>query len=504
MTARLLMVQGTMSHVGKSLLVAALCRILHQDGLRVAPFKAQNMALNSYVTPDGLEIGRAQAVQAEAAGIEPQVEMNPVLLKPEADHRSQVVVLGRPWGSYTAAEYYRLKEELWLLVLEALERLRSRYDVVVMEGAGSPAEVNLKASDIVNMRLARAVGAPVLLVGDIDRGGVFAQLVGTLELLEPAERALVRGLVVNKFRGDPALLAPGIRFLEERTGIPVVGVVPYDPDLAIPEEDSVALEEERAPPRGVLDVAVVRLPHIANFDDFDPLRRTPGVTVRFVRRQEALGRPDLIVLPGSKTTAADLQHLRESGLADALLAAAREGAAVVGVCGGFQMLGQAIHDPHLVEGPQREAAGLGLLPVVTIFERHKATHRVEAQVLTGRGLLAGAEGMSLQGYEVHMGQSRSEGSEAPFLIRSRSGESCQVRDGALSADGWVMGTYIHGLFHNRGLLRALLENLARRKGAALPPQSEEGEEPLDRLAGLVRRHLDMRLVYRIAELEREG
>jgi adenosylcobyric acid synthase len=496
MGGRLLMVQGTMSHVGKSVLVAALCRLLLQDGLRVAPFKAQNMALNSYVTPDGLEIGRAQAVQAEAAGLPPAVEMNPVLLKPEADHRSQVVVMGRPIGSYSAADYYRLKPSLLPLVLEALERLRSRCDVVLMEGAGSPAEVNLKAHDIVNMGLARRVGAPVLLVGDIDRGGVFAQLVGTLELLEPEERALVKALVINKFRGDKSLLLPGLRFLEERTGLPVAGVVPYDPGLSLPEEDSVALEGAPRQGEGLLDVAALRLPRIANFDDLDPLRREAGVGLRFVTRGEELGRPDLLVIPGTKTTVADLEQMQASGLAEAVVAAVAAGSAVVGICGGFQMLGQAVLDPQGVESSQPQAPGLGLLPVTTVFRPAKTTHQVEARVEADRGLLAGCRGMLLRGYEIHMGQSWGEG-EAPFLLLSRSGEACQVPDGALDQGGWVLGTYIHGLFHNRELRRRVLLNLARRKGVSLPQGDDAAADPYDRLAALVRAHLDLGLIYRL-------
>jgi len=502
MSARLLMVQGTMSHVGKSVLVAALCRILHRDGLRVAPFKAQNMALNSYVTPDGLEIGRAQAVQAEAAGIPPAVEMNPVLLKPEADHRSQVVVLGRPIGSFNAADYHRLKPSLLPTVLAALERLRSRCDVVVMEGAGSPAEVNLRDHDIVNMGLARQLGAPVLLVGDIDRGGVFAQLVGTLELLPPEERSLVKALVINKFRGDKALLLPGLRFLEERTGLPVAGVIPYDPELSLAEEDSVALERAPRHGQGLLDVAAVRLPRIANFDDLDPLRREPGVGLRFVTGSDELGQPDLIVIPGTKTTAADLEHLRATGLAQAIVRAARDGAAVVGICGGFQMLGRAVLDPDAVESDRPRAAGLGLLPVVTVFRPAKTTHQVEARVVADRGLLAGCRGLQVRGYEIHMGESRGEAPAAPFLLLARSGEPCQVPDGALSDDGWVLGTYVHGLFHNRDLRRRMLLNLARRKGVPLPQAPEDAADPYDRLADLVRAHLDMRLIYRLLGIER--
>ncbi len=500
MKGRILMVQGTMSHVGKSVLVAALCRILRQDGLRVAPFKAQNMALNSFVTPDGCEIGRAQAVQAEAAGVEPQAEMNPILLKPEADHRSQVVVMGRPVGSFTAKEYHEMKPRLLPVVLDALERLRSTFDVVVVEGAGSPVEVNLRAHDLANMGLAVRVGAPVLLVGDIDRGGVFAQLIGTLELLEPQERFLVKGLIINKFRGDKSLLSPGLQFLEQRAGIPVAGVIPYWEELALPAEDSVALEGVAQKRRhGVLDVAVVRLPHISNFDDVDPLGGEPGVGIRFVRAGEELAQPDLILVPGSKTTMADLAFLRTSGLAQAIIMAAAQGSAVVGICGGFQMLGLEIVDPDHVESEQPYATGLGLLPVVTIFQRNKITNQVEGEVVCDYGLLAGCRGLPFKGYEIHIGSSARLGVEAPFVLLRRSGEGCQVAEGALGGNGWILGTYVHGIFANDDLRRRILSNLALRKGVTLPKVKALRQDPHDRWAAVVRAHLDMGLIYRLLD-----
>ncbi|HEY8489477.1 MAG TPA: cobyric acid synthase [Dehalococcoidia bacterium] len=500
------MVQGTTSSAGKSLLVTALCRIFRQDGWSVAPFKAQNMSLNAYVTPDGGELGRAQAVQAEAAGIEPSVEMNPILLKPEADHRSQVVVRGRAVARSGARDYYRWRGELWSAVTESLDALRSRFELVVMEGAGSPAEPNLKAADIVNMRVARYAGSPVLLVGDIDRGGVFAAFVGTLELLEPAERALVRGFVINKFRGDRALLEPAVEFLTARTGVPVAGVVPYLRDLRIAEEDSVALDERReeAAP-AVVDVAVVRLPRIANFDDFDPLAAEPGVRVRYVSRPGDLGAPDLVVLPGSKSTAADLRWLRESGLAAAVTARAAAGTAVLGICGGFQMLGEAIRDPLGVESEETETPGLGLLPAVTTFAAEKATHRVRARVEAGRGLLAGAEGLEVEGYEIHMGRTEHAGPPA-LRILSRSGRPAEAPDGALDVGGWVWGTYVHGLFAANGLRRRVLANLAARKGAVLPEGlvTLDRDAEYDRLAAHVRAALNMDLVYALLEEQRPG
>lgn len=503
-TARVLMVQGTMSSAGKSLLVTALCRIFRQDGWAVAPFKAQNMSLNAYVTPDGGELGRAQAVQAEAAGIEPAVEMNPILLKPEADHRSQVVVRGRPVARSDARDYYRWRGELWSAVTESLDALRSRFDLVVIEGAGSPAEPNLKAADIVNMRVARYARSPVLLVGDIDRGGVFAAFVGTLELLEPEERALVRGFVINKFRGDTSLLTPAIDFLTARTGIPVAGVIPYLHHLRIADEDSVALDDRREDPApAAVDVAVIRLPRISNFDDFDPLAAEPGVRVRYVSRPGDLGSPDLVVLPGSKSTAADLRWLRETGLARAVTERAAAGTAVLGICGGFQMLGAAIRDPLRVESDQEEAPGLGLLPVVTTFAPEKATHRVRARVEADRGLLAGAAGLEIEGYEIHMGRTEHEGPPA-LRILSRSGRPAEVPDGALDGGGWIWGTYVHGLFASDALRRRVLANLAARKGAALPEGlvTLDRDAEYDRLAAHVRASLDMDLIY--ALLEEQG
>ena len=504
MTAKVLMVQGTGSSAGKSLLVTALCRILRQEGWRVAPFKAQNMALNAYIAREGGEIGRAQAVQAEAAGVEPSVDMNPVLLKPEADHRSQVVVLGRALRSATAREYYALRDELWPVITGELDRLRAAYDVVVIEGAGSPAEVNLRRQEMTNMAVARHARAPVLLVGDIDRGGVFAALVGTLELLEPDDRSLVRGLVINKFRGDMSILDDGLRFLESRTGLPVLGVVPYVRDLHIAEEDSVALD---ARPSGEgraaldIDIAVVRLPRISNFDDFSPLERE-GARVRYVESPSEMGRPDLVVLPGTKTTMADLAHLRRSGLAEAVVALARSGTYVLGICGGFQMLGREVRDPGHVESEQERAEGLGLLPVVTTFAGVKVTRRARGRVAapSAEGLLADAAGATFHGYEIHMGRTESSGT-APFVVTERGGEPCEEPDGASDASGQVIGTYVHGLFESAALRQAVLRRLAALRGAEYAPSSDSRDADYDRLADVVRGSLDMDKVRRIAGLE---
>ncbi len=502
-SAPLLMVQGTASSAGKSVLVTALCRILRQDGYRVAPFKAQNMALNSYVTPDGGEIGRSQAVQADAAGAEMSVDMNPVLLKPEADSRCQVVVLGKPWVTLKASEYYQRKAELWSVVSRSLERLRTAYDVVVIEGAGSPAEINLRESDIVNMKVAREMGAPVLLVGDIDRGGVFASLVGTMVLLTEEERALVKGMVINRFRGDPSLLRPGLQMLEERTNVPVVGVIPYYRDIHLPDEDSVSLEGKRTgtAAAGLLDIAVIRLGHISNFDDFDPLEREPGVHLRYVSDPAVLGHPDLIILPGTKTTVNDLQTIRANGLAASILEQARQGAAVIGICGGYQMLGQRILDPEHVESSQDEVPGLGLLPLTTTFAATKQTCRARCRIRAGQGLLEGSAGLEVTGYEIHMGE--TEGAEMAVLeVKERSGQPVQALDGATSPDGRVFGVYLHGIFANDAFRRSLLASLARGKAVrlsqgAVPAFSQE--EHYDRLAALVRQSLDMPYIYSLLE-----
>lgn len=505
---KVLMVQGTASHAGKSLTATALCRIFAQDGLRVAPFKAQNMSLNSFVTPDGGEFGRAQAVQADAARVAPSVEMNPILLKPEGGRRSQVVVMGKPMRVASAREYYTMKPALWPIVTQALDALRAQYDIVVIEGAGNPAEINLKEQEIVNMRVARYANAPVLLVGDIDRGGVFASLFGTMALLEPQERALVKAFVINKFRGDPSLLDPGLDMLRERTGVPFAGVVPYFTDIHIPEEDSLGLDPPQAQADAQdapLDIAVIRLPRIANFDDFDPLRREPCALVRYVASAADLGAPDLIVLPGSKTTVADLDWLRRVRLDAAVIARRRAGTPLIGICGGYQMLGRRILDPDGVESDAPETRGLGLLPSTTLFAPDKATHQVRAKVAAAdkeTGLLAGCAGADIVGYEIHMGRTSGEGAAA-FRVAERSGVAADSPDGALDADGLTLGTYIHGLFHNHALRRAMLMWLAARKGVTLPDGAiVDLDAEYDKLADLVRRSLDMRMVYEMAGLRR--
>ena len=489
MAAKCIMVQGTMSGVGKSLLAAALCRILRQDGKRAAPFKSQNMALNSFVTADGLEMGRAQAMQAEAAGIAPDVRMNPILLKPSSDTGSQVILNGRVLGQMPARAYFQKKRELLPEVLRAYRSLAEEYDIIVIEGAGSPAEINLRADDIVNMGLASAVDAPVLLVGDIDRGGVFAQLYGTVALLSPVERARVKGLIINRFRGDAALLAPGLKQIEALTGIPVLGTVKWL-DVDIDEEDSLAPALSRREKHKLIDIAVVRLPRISNFTDFAPLERRERLGVRFVTRPRELGTPDLVILPGTKSTIADLRWLRGSGLEAAILKLASRGVPVLGICGGYQMLSESIEDPEGVEGAPERVRGLGLLKVKTRFEKEKRLRQVTGRIASGP--MAGAR---VAGYEIHMGASSE--AETPLVALS-GGET----DGALR--GNVCGTYLHGLFDAPEAAEALENWLCARRGiapGAEKPETAEQyrERQYDLLAAGVRNALDMDAVYRIIE-----
>lgn len=498
MTAKTLMIQGTGSSVGKSILVAALCRIFKQDGLRVAPYKSQNMSLNSFVTRGGGEMGRAQVVQAEAAGIEPSVDMNPVLLKPEADAKSQVVLMGKPAMTVPAKEYYLHTPELLSVAEESLSRLRSSYDLVIIEGAGSPAEINLKYAEIVNMRIAKLADAPVLLVGDIDKGGVFASLVGTLALLDEEERGYIKGFVINKFRGDVSILKPGLDQLEELTSLLVVGVVPYYHDIFIDEEDSVRHMAQDGFPVEV-DVAVIYLPRISNSTDFEPLQREDGVQVRYVKRVEELGNPDVIIIPGSKSTVSDLARIRGVGLAESVVQQARAGTAVVGICGGFQMLGKRIDDPKHTESSEDSVPGLGLLDVVTTFESEKTTWQARAEGVAQHGVFAGVDGEEVVGYEIHMGQTLGDSVTPAFRILQRGDQQTDHLDGAVDESGTVLGTYIHGLFENASVRHAFLSHLRRRKG--LDPFAQRAvfgkEEQYDRLADHIRRSLNMGLVRQI-------
>ena len=498
MLAKTLMIQGTASSVGKSIIVAGLCRIFRQDGFKVAPFKAQNMALNSFVTREGGEIGRAQAVQAEAAGIEPSVYMNPVLLKPEADNRSQVIVLGKVAKNLEASQYYRYTPSLLKTIEDSLNQLLAAYDIVVIEGAGSPAEVNLKEREIVNMRVAKMANAPVLLAGDIDRGGVFASLIGTLELLTGQERDLIKGFIINKFRGDLKLLKPGLDTLEKRTGKPVLGVIPYFRDINIAQEDSVYLDERQTTPaNGTVDVAVIRLPHISNYDDFDPLEEQ-GCNVRYVSQASEMGNPDLLILPGTKSTIADLIHLQQQGLAQAIIRQAHSAVPIIGICGGYQMLGKSIRDPNRTESRQDNIAGLGLLNNTTLFHKDKTTTQVKARVAADKGLLKGLNDIEVTGYEIHMGQTIRRNYRPAFRIFETPHGKTDYFDGAVDRNGLIFGTYIHGLFHNTEFTCQLLNRLRQiRELPAAPAISITRQELYDKLADIIRQNLDMAQIYKI-------
>ncbi len=492
--AKALMIQGTSSNAGKSVLTAALCRILLQDGVRVAPFKAQNMSLNSFVTRDGGEMGRAQVVQAQACRLEPDVRMNPVLLKPNSDTGCQVIVRGKPVGNMRVGEYVSFKPQAFAAVRECYDSLAAEFDAIVLEGAGSPGEVNLKSHDIVNMRMAEHAAAPVLVVGDIDRGGVFASFVGTMEVLAEWERRLVAGWIVNRFRGDASLLGPALEYTLAHTGRPVLGVVPHLPELGLPQEDSVEFKsgalDRRAADGETVTIAVIDLPHIANFTDFDALRNEPDVHLRIVRVPDELGSPDAIMIPGSKNTLGDLEYLRRSGLAERLTAFARRGKTeIIGICGGFQMLGQEICDPMAIESAGKSAHGLGLLRATTVMATEKTLTRGTAR--------HGASGLEVSGYEIHHGRTTCDACR-PMFTRA-DGEVV----GIAGDDGRIWGTYLHGVFDADAFRRWFLDRLRWRKG--LPPVGNvvaryDIEPALDRLARAVRESLRMDEVYRIMGL----
>lgn len=488
-----LFVGGTGSDVGKSVINAGLCRIFARRGWVVAPFKAQNMALNSAVTPDGGEIGRAQALQAAACGLEPHIDMNPVLLKPNSDTGSQVIIHGRPVGNMTVSEYQRFKPEAFQQVAESYRRLAAQVDLVVLEGAGSIAEINLMAHDITNLKAAALADAPVILVADIDRGGVFASIVGTVELLSPSERAQLKGIIINKFRGDASLLQSGIEAIEDRTGLPVLGVVPML-DLQLPEEDSVALARKQPAAKNGLQIGVVRLPRISNYTDFDPLEREADVVLRYIEKPEQLDGLDLLILPGTKSTLADLDFLLESGLATAIRSYHSAGGRVIGICGGFQMLGNRLSDPEGVESERLEATGLGLLDVETVLKPGKQTHQVTARFQQA-AYAAGFGGMAdVQGYEIHAGESECGIMSRPLLqLLSRSGEPVNVSDGAVSADGRVWGTYLHGFFDDDRVRYAVLAPLRAGRGTAPTVYSSQQslDAELNKLADHLEQHLDI-------------
>ncbi|HBL6925404.1 TPA: cobyric acid synthase [Citrobacter koseri] len=499
------MLQGTASDVGKSVLVAGLCRIFYQDGLRTAPFKSQNMALNSGITPDGKEMGRAQIFQAEAAGIAPDVRMNPVLLKPTSDRKAQVVLMGKVATDMDAVSYHEYKPRLREQILTVYNSLAQEYDVLVLEGAGSPAEINLRDRDIVNMGMAEMAQCPVILVADIDRGGVFASIYGTLALLHDSERARVKGVIINKFRGDVTLLYSGIEQIEALTGVPVLGVMPWL-EVDLEDEDGVALQKGKylRTDKRDIDIAVVQVPHISNFTDFNALAAQPDARVRYVRHPEELAGADLIILPGSKNTLGDLVWLRESAMAHGVLQAHRQGVPVAGICGGYQMLGDTIIDE--VESGLGTLPGLGLLNTVTHFAQDKTTTQVEGQMASALpGWLAAASGLAVRGYEIHMGETTLNAQCQPAMTL-RKGENA-IADGAVTDDGLVFGTYLHGLFDSDAFTRALVNGLRVRKG--LTPldhafhYAQYKSQQFDLLADAMRQHIDIEKIYTIMQQHRE-
>lgn len=504
--AKSIMIQGTMSNAGKSLLAVGLCRIFRQDGYKVAPFKSQNMALNSYITDEGLEMGRAQVMQAEAASIAPSVLMNPILLKPTSDTGSQVIVNGEVYGNLSAREYFAQKRSLIPQILSAYEQLDDIYDIIVIEGAGSPAEINLKSDDIVNMGLAELVDAPVLLVGDIDRGGVFAQLLGTMMLLEESESARVKGLIINKFRGDVTLLDSGIEMLKERIQVPVIGVTPYM-NVDIEDEDSLSerftscLSPTSA---DVIDIAVLRLPHISNFTDFYVLEHRKGVSLRYIHNLSELHDPDMIILPGTKNTIQDLLWLRQNGLEAAIQKAAHAGKVIFGVCGGYQMLGNSLQDPdHQEQGGT--VSGLQLLPVTTVFETKKTRTRVRGTFGQLQGTLKGLSGIQFEGYEIHMGRTAFDSNCSAMSRVENLLDSSTYQDGANLSN--VYGTYIHGIFDAEAVSTQLIRSLAQAKGISADgfdtiDYKTYKESQYDLLADTLRSHMDMERIYSIMGITR--
>ncbi len=511
MKAKSIMILGTASSVGKSLITAGLCRIFREDGYDVVPFKSQNMALNSFITAEGFEMGRAQVVQAEAAGVEPDVRMNPILLKPTTDKKAQVIINGKVHSSMSAVEYHEFKPQLKEMVKSTYDSLAEENDIVVIEGAGSPAEINLRDRDIVNMGMAELAGAPVLLVGDIDKGGVFASLAGTMLLLSEDEKKRVKGVIINKFRGDVKILEPGIKMIEDIINVPVIGVIPYA-KLAIDDEDSVSekLNTKAEKTDFDIDIAIIRLQHLSNYTDFNALENIEGVRARYVEDVSNLGKPDLIILPGTKSTMGDMLHLRNSGMEKAIIALFSEGVPVIGICGGYQMLGVEIHDPHSVESGLEKVAGMGLLDTVTVIMKEKRTLRTEAEVCCNRGIFEGAQFLKVKGYEIHMGITEIGGNCESFSMISNcsSGDVGQT-DGACDSDGQVAGTYIHGIFDNSEFTMKVVNNLRKRRGLKELEAKETDynafkQKEYDRLAKLIRDNLLMEKVYEIMNSWKEG
>lgn len=508
MKAKSIMIQGTASSVGKSVITAGFCRIFKQAGFEVAPFKSQNMALNSFITRDGKEMGRAQVVQAEAAGREPSVEMNPILLKPTTDKKAQVIIKGEVYKNMSAAEYHHFKPELAQMVREIYEGLAGKNDIVVIEGAGSPAEINLRDKDIVNMGMAEISDSPVILVGDIDKGGVFASLAGTMLLLSEEEKKRVKGVIINKFRGDIEILKPGLKMLEELIKIPVIGVLPYA-RLDIEDEDSLAekFNSQNRGSKSEIEVVVIKLPHISNFTDFNAIENIAGIKLRFVHNPYDMGKPDLIILPGSKNTVEDMLFVRNSGLEEEIKKLHQKGIAIVGICGGYQMLGMEIEDPLKTESNLLSIGGMGLLDTRTVFQQKKVTTRVEAIVVNGAGMLQGLDGIKLEGYEIHMGTTDCGEGCTPCIAINKVLEKEEASTGGIrNKEGSVFGTYIHGIFDNMEFTRGLINNLRRGKGLEeLVQDSSIGfkqfkENQYDKLAEMMKANLDMELIYKIAGL----
>lgn len=492
--AKPIMIQGTMSNAGKSLIAAGLCRIFKQDGYKVAPFKSQNMALNSFITKENLEMGRAQVVQAEACGIEPSVSMNPILLKPTTDMGSQVIVNGEVVGNMRAMDYFKRKRDYIPVIEKAYQKLAEEYDIIVIEGAGSPAEINLKQDDIVNMGMAEIADAPVLLVGDIDRGGVFAQLIGTVLLLEEEEQKRIKGLVINKFRGDAKILEPGLAMLTERCQKEVLGVVPYM-DVDIEEEDSLAESLQRREAKAGIDIAIIRFPKISNFTDIQALELEPSLSLRYVGNASELKNPDAIILPGTKNTIQDMRWLKESGLETAIARQAGEGTFIIGICGGYQMLGESIEDIRGVEGGG-SIRGLGLLPVTTCFETEKTRTQKSGRTAEFSGDICCLSGKKISGYEMHMGKSIIHDEKAHPMIKLEGKE-----DGCCL--NHIMGTYLHGLFDEEEFRTAFVQMLCEKKGIAYDGKEisyrEYKESQYDKLADNLRKSLDMEKIYQILE-----
>ncbi|MBZ4666293.1 cobyric acid synthase [Mahella sp.] len=504
MRAKTIMIQGTGSSVGKSLITAALCRIFHQDGYNVAPFKSQNMALNSYVTKEGGEMGRAQVVQAQACGIEPSVAMNPILLKPSSDIGSQVIINGRVYGNMTASQYQAFKPQLKDVIMSAYTSLTEQYDIVVIEGAGSPAEINLKNDDIVNMGMAEIADAPVLLIGDIDKGGVFASIAGTMLLLDHSERRRIKGVIINKFRGDVSILQPGLNMLTGIIHRPVLGVVPFI-HTEIDEEDGATDRFAARSHKGLLDIAVVYVPHIANFTDFEPLRSLPDVDLHYVPKPEDLGMPDLLILPGTKNTTGDMLYIKRSGWGTVIADYIDRGGYVMGICGGFQMSGNIIRDPLHVESDIDEIEGLKLLDVETTMDAQKITAQAVAEVTPNDGpLTKGLSGMTVNGYEIHKGRTSAGSKAYPFTsIFNRTGEDVEQSDGFMDATGHIIGTYLHGIFDNDAFTHGIINALKNIKGMQAETISggetfaQRRERMYDELADVVRGSIDMDAVYEI-------